>query len=95
MIFGIRFLRKPNEIKGSRVRRVHKGDTISNQPRYDRFDNPPCLSQHLTPENHLGFWGELMERTYLIFGFRLLRKPNEIMGSGVRRVHKGYTISSF
>ena len=28
-----------------------------------------------------GFWGELMGRTYLIFGFRSLRKPNEIKGS--------------
>ena len=93
MIFGIRFLRKPNEIKGSGVRRVHKGDTISSQPRYDHFDTSPCLSQHLTPENRSGFWGELMGRTYLIFGFRSLRKPSKIKGSGERRVHKGHTIS--
>ena len=33
---------------------------ISSQPRYDHFDTSPCLSQHLTPEKHLGFWGELM-----------------------------------
>ena len=66
---------------------------ISSQPRYDHFDTSPCLSQHLTPEKHLGFWGELMGRTYLIFGFRSLRKPSKIKGSGVRRVHKGDTIS--
>jgi len=34
-----------------------------------------------------------MGRTYLIFGFRFLRKPSKIKGSGVRRVHKGDTIS--
>ena len=67
---------------------------ISSQPRYDHFDTSPCLSSHLTPEKHLGFWGELMGRTYLIFGFRSLRKPSKIKGSGVRRVHKGDTISS-
>ncbi len=67
---------------------------ISSQPRYDHFDTSPCLSQHLTPEKHLGFWGELMGRTYMIFGFRSLRKPSRIKGSGVRRVHKGDTISS-
>ena len=67
--------------------------TLSSQPRYDHFDTSPCLSQHLTPEKHLGFWGELMGRTYLIFGFRFLRKPSKIKGSGVRRVHKGDTIS--
>ena len=94
LIFGFRSLRKPNEIKGSGVRRVHKGDTISSQPRYDHFDTSPCLSQHLTPEKHLGFWGELMGRTYMIFGFRSLRKPSKIKGSGPRRVHKGHTISS-
>ena len=94
MIFGIRFLRKPNEIKGSGVRRVHKGDTISSQPRYDHFDTSPCLSQHLTPENHPGFWGELMGRTHMIFSFRFLRKPSKIKASGVWRVHKGHMISS-
>ena len=67
---------------------------ISSQPRYDHFDTSPCLSQHLTPEKHLGFWGELMGRTYMIFGFRSLRKPSKIKGSGPRRVHKGHTISS-
>ena len=66
---------------------------ISSQPRYDRFDTSPCLSSHLTPEKHLGFWGELMGRTYLIFSFRTLRKPSKIKGSGERMVHKGYTIS--
>jgi hypothetical protein len=34
-----------------------------------------------------GFWGELMGRTYLIFGFRSLQKPNEIKGSGDGRFH--------
>ncbi len=67
---------------------------ISSQPRYDHFDTSPCLSQHLTPENHSGFWGELMGRTHMIFSFRSLRKPNEIKASGVWRVHKGHMISS-
>ena len=67
---------------------------ISSQPRYDHFDTSPCLSQHLTPENRSGFWGELMGRTYLIFSFRTLRKPSKIKGSGERKVHKGHTISS-
>ncbi len=94
LIFSFRTLRKPSKIKGSGERRVHKGHTISSQPRYDHFDTSPCLSQHLTPEKRLGFWGELMGRTYLIFSFRTLRKPSKIKGSGERRVHKGHTISS-
>ena len=40
-MFGFRSLRKPNEIKGSGVRRVHKGDTISSQARYDHFETLP------------------------------------------------------
>ena len=66
---------------------------ISSQPRYDHFDTSPCLSQHLTPENHPGFWGELMGRTHMIFSFRSLRKPSKIKASGVWRVHKGHMIS--
>lgn len=50
MIFGFRSLRKPSKIKGSGVRRVHKGHTISSQPRYDRFDTSPysigCAYRH-------------------------------------------------
>ena len=66
---------------------------ISSQPRYDHFDTSPCLSSHLTPENHPGFWGELMGRTHMIFSFRSLRKPSKIKASGVWRVHKGHMIS--
>ena len=67
---------------------------FSSQPRYDHFDTSPYLSHHQTPKKWLGFWGELMGRTHMTSGFRSLRKPNKIKGSGHRRVHKGHMISS-
>ncbi len=44
MKFDIRTVEKSSKINGFQERRLHEAPLISSQPRYDRFDTSPYLS---------------------------------------------------
>ena len=62
---------KPRKIKGFRLGGYPIATTISSQPRYDHFDNPPCIFP--SAFNSKNFWREKQERTLKNIRFLILK----------------------
>ena len=62
---------KPCKIKGFRSGSYRIATTISSQPRYDHFDNPPCIFQSAFKSKI--FWREKQERTVKNIRFSILK----------------------
>ena len=67
----LRIPEKPRKIKGFRSGSYRVATTISSQPRYDHFDNPPCI--FLSALYSKNFWREKQERTLKNIRFLILK----------------------